>query len=149
MRRSATTTACWSAAGSGATTRIASPIGPAAGPAVRLLTAELETVTTTGEEAEGEVAVRGRCVFGGYEMREHFDFDPNASAFVEDTSGDDEAGAWLRTGDKGWFDAHGHLHLTGRFKEIINRAGEKISPLTIEHALLASCAAESKGSCRS
>ena len=33
---------------------------------------------------------------------------------------------WLRTGDKGWFDAHGRLFLTGRFKEIINRAGEKV-----------------------
>ena len=58
---------------------------------------------------------------GGYERREHLGFDPNEAAFTKH-------GGWLRTGDRGWFDSHRRLHLSGRFKEVINRAGEKISP---------------------
>ena len=34
------------------------------------------------------------------------------------------------------FDDQNRLFLSGRFKEVINRAGEKVSPLTVEHALL-------------
>ena len=71
--------------------------------------------------------VRGPCVIGGYELRAHLGYDPNEAAFLP--------GGWLRTGDKGRIDEHGHVRLTGRFKEIINRAGEKISPLAIEHAV--------------
>ena len=33
-------------------------------------------------------------------------------------------------------DADGYLRLTGRLKEVINRAGEKISPLEVEAVLL-------------
>jgi acyl-CoA synthetase (AMP-forming)/AMP-acid ligase II len=69
----------------------------------------------------GEVVVRGRCVFEGYEPRDHLGFDPNAAALLP--------GGWLRTGDSGWLDDRGYLHLSGRLKEVINRAGEKISPL--------------------
>ena len=43
-----------------------------------------------------------------------------------------ECGRWLRTGDKGSVDTDGYLNLSGRFKEIINRGGEKISPFAIE-----------------
>ena len=38
----------------------------------------------------------------------------------------------LRTGDKGYIDEAGYLQLVGRFKEIINCGGEKISPLEME-----------------
>jgi len=75
---------------------------------------------------EGEVVVRGGPVTAGYEFREHMDADPNGEAFTN---------GWLRTGDKGWLDSDGYLYLSGRFKEIINRAGEKISPFEIEDAL--------------
>ena len=92
--------------------------------------------------------MRGR-VMGGYELRDHLGYDPNEMAFTNRRrrrkgSGDDEedgdeedgGGSWLRTGDKGYFDDQNRLFLSGRFKEVINRAGEKVSPLTVEHALL-------------
>jgi acyl-CoA synthetase (AMP-forming)/AMP-acid ligase II len=43
---------------------------------------------------------------------------------------------WFRTGDIGSFDEEGFLTVRGRLKEIINRGGEKISPMEIEIALL-------------
>ena len=45
-------------------------------------------------------------------------------------------GHWLRTGDLGRLDERGRLVLTGRVKEVINKGGEKISPVEIEAALL-------------
>ena len=52
-------------------------------------------------------------------------------------------GTWTKIGlnntdynDQGAFDADGYLHLTGRLKEIINRGGEKISPLEVDGVLL-------------
>jgi acyl-CoA synthetase (AMP-forming)/AMP-acid ligase II/thioesterase domain-containing protein/acyl carrier protein len=70
----------------------------------------------------GEVVVRGADVFSGYEN------DPatNAECFV---------GEWYRTGDEGVFDADGYLTLTGRIKDIINRGGEKITPLEVDAAI--------------
>jgi acyl-CoA synthetase (AMP-forming)/AMP-acid ligase II/Leucine-rich repeat (LRR) protein len=109
-----------------ATERDLSSVGPPAGADVRVVGSDGAAVAA-GES--GEVIVRGLCCFKGYEQREHLGYDPNDHAFTPD--------GWMRTGDKGWFDDRGHLHLTGRFKELINRAGEKISPLTVEHALLA------------
>ncbi|KAJ1458736.1 hypothetical protein M885DRAFT_512537 [Pelagophyceae sp. CCMP2097] len=83
---------------------------------------------------EGEVCVKGGCVTFGYEVREWMcGQDPNEEAFVGGAFG---PRAWLRTGDKGWVDETGHLHLSGRFKEIINRGGEKISPFQVEDAVL-------------
>eukprot|EP00941_MAST-03F_sp_MAST-3F-sp1_P005153 g5153.t1 len=107
-------------------------VGPAMGPEVRIIQASYITGSKPNflpANEEGEVVVRGDCVFHGYEKREHLGFDPNEHAFLP--------GGWFRTGDKGWIDDQGHIHLTGRFKEVINRAGEKISPLSVEHGLLA------------
>ena len=70
-----------------------------------------------------EVVIRGANVTHGY----HNNPDANAEAF---TSG------WFRTGDQGFLDADGTLTLTGRIKELINRGGEKISPLEVDAALL-------------
>ena len=50
----------------------------------------------------------------------------NAAAFVD---------GYLRTGDRGTLDADGYLSLIGRIKELINRAGEKISPPEIDAVL--------------
>jgi acyl-CoA synthetase (AMP-forming)/AMP-acid ligase II len=43
---------------------------------------------------------------------------------------------WFRTGDQGTFDSDGYLSLTGRLKEIINRGGEKVSPLEVDEVLM-------------
>ncbi len=71
----------------------------------------------------GEVVIRGDNVTKGYENNP----SANASAFTN---------GWFRTGDQGMIDSDGHLSLTGRLKEIINRAGEKISPREVDEALL-------------
>jgi acyl-CoA synthetase (AMP-forming)/AMP-acid ligase II len=73
--------------------------------------------------AVGEVVVRGPNVIDGYENNP----EANATAFVD---------GWFRTGDQGRIDAEGYLALTGRLKELINRGGEKISPLEIDDVLL-------------
>jgi hypothetical protein len=59
--------------------------------------------------------------------------DPNIEAF---SLGGSPPGRMLRTGDKGYLDRDGYLQLVGRFKEIINCGGEKISPLELEDQLL-------------
>ena len=74
-----------------------------------------------GERAE--VVIRGANVTHGY----HNNPDANAEAFTN---------GWFRTGDQGLLDADGTLTLTGRIKELINRGGEKISPLEVDAALL-------------
>jgi acyl-CoA synthetase (AMP-forming)/AMP-acid ligase II len=73
--------------------------------------------------AVGEVAVRGENVMHGYRKNPA----ANAEAF---------ANGWFRTGDSGRIDESGYLTLTGRIKELINRGGEKISPVEIDDALL-------------
>jgi acyl-CoA synthetase (AMP-forming)/AMP-acid ligase II len=42
----------------------------------------------------------------------------------------------IRTGDLGFLDADGYLHLTGREKEIIIRGGVNISPVEIDSLLM-------------
>lgn len=102
-------------------------VGPAMGPDVRVLASHPDAREVASGE-EGEVCVRGACVTGGYLLRDHMPNDPNVEAFTAD--------GMLRTGDKGYVDADGYLQLVGRFKEIINCGGEKVSPLELEDRLL-------------
>lgn len=71
----------------------------------------------------GQVAIRGATVVCGYEDNP----EATRSAFVGD---------WFLTGDQGYLDEDGYLFLAGRLKELINRGGEKISPLEVDDALL-------------
>jgi acyl-CoA synthetase (AMP-forming)/AMP-acid ligase II len=72
----------------------------------------------------GEVVIRGPNVTKGYEANP----EANAKAFTN---------GWFRTGDQGLFDQDGFLLLTGRLKELINRGGEKVSPLEVDGVLSA------------
>jgi oxalate---CoA ligase len=71
----------------------------------------------------GEIVIKGENVMHGYNNNP----EANAEAFVD---------GWFRTGDQGFLDSEGYLALTGRIKELINRGGEKISPLEIDGILL-------------
>ena len=70
----------------------------------------------------GEICVRGYLVMAGYFGQ------PKETAKAIDADG------WLHTGDLGWLDADGNIHLTGRLKELIIRGGENISPAEVEIA---------------
>ena len=72
---------------------------------------------------DGEVAVRGPSV-----VDEYLDNPAATAASFRD--------GWFRTGDVGKLSADGYLTLVGRVKELINRAGEKISPYEVEEVLL-------------
>lgn len=71
----------------------------------------------------GEVCIRGPNVTKGYKNNP----EANKAAFRF---------GWFHTGDVGFLDADGYLHLVGRIKELINRGGEKISPIEVDDVLL-------------
>ncbi|CAL5185251.1 unnamed protein product [Lathyrus oleraceus] len=71
----------------------------------------------------GEICIRGENVTKGYKNNK----EANTAAFLFD---------WFHTGDIGYFDSDGYLHLVGRIKELINRGGEKISPIEVDAVLL-------------
>jgi acyl-CoA synthetase (AMP-forming)/AMP-acid ligase II len=42
---------------------------------------------------------------------------------------------WLRTGDLGYVDDDGYVYIVGRRNDVINRGGDKIYPVEVEHVL--------------
>ena len=96
-------------------------VGLAAGPEVAIMD---QAGRLLAPEARGEVVIRGANVTRGYENNP----EANAAAFAH---------GWFRTGDQGVIDGDGHLTLTGRLKEIINRGGEKIAPREVDDVLMA------------
>ena len=95
-------------------------VGKPAGPEVCIMDVQ-GNIQNNGEE--GEVCIRGENVTIGYENND----DANKSSFIN---------GWFRTGDQGFFDNDGYLKISGRLKEIINRGGEKVSPLEIDNVLM-------------
>ena len=95
-------------------------VGIATGVAIAIASGD-GVLLPTGQR--GEVVIRGEQVTPGYRSNDA----ANAEAFRD---------GWFRTGDEGYLDSDGYLFITGRLKEIINRAGEKIAPREIEDALL-------------
>ncbi|MBA0053872.1 long-chain fatty acid--CoA ligase [Streptomyces sp. AJS327] len=72
---------------------------------------------------DSEVLVGGRVVFGSYWM------DPEATRVAL-------RDGWLATGDLGYLDDDGYLHLVGRKKDIlVTSAGENVSPAALEDRL--------------
>lgn len=100
-------------------------VGIAAGPQVRVASETQDKLLANGET--GEVVICGPNVTPGYESNP----DANAKAFFEI-----DGERWFRTGDQGVHDDEGYLRITGRLKEIINRGGEKISPLEVDEVLM-------------
>ena len=98
-------------------------VGKEAGPKVRIAH-EVEDRLVAGT---GEVVISGPNVTPGYEGNP----EANAKSFFMA-----DGARWFRTGDQGAFDGDGYLQLTGRLKEIINRGGEKISPLEVDGVLM-------------
>lgn len=97
-------------------------VGLPAGPEVRIAH-EIENRLIYGV---GEISISGLNVTPGYEANP----EANKKNFFEA-----DGKRWFRTGDQGRFDEDGFLSLTGRLKEIINRGGEKISPLEVDGIL--------------
>jgi long-chain acyl-CoA synthetase len=71
---------------------------------------------------EGEIVIRGPMLMKGYWNK------PEETAEVI-------RGGWLHTGDIGYVDEDGYFWITDRKKDLIIKAGENISPRTIEEVL--------------
>lgn len=82
--------------------------------------ADPDTGAPVPQGVPGEICVRGYVVMQGYYGQ------PEETARAIDSEG------WLHTGDIGWLDEAGNVHLEGRLKELIIRGGENISPKEIE-----------------
>jgi long-chain acyl-CoA synthetase len=88
-------------------------------PNVRLRIAEADP-----ETGQGEIQAKGPNVFAGYR---HLP-DKTAEVFTED--------GWFRTGDLGYIDREGYLHIVGRASSRITLpGGEKVWPERIEQVL--------------
>jgi cyclohexanecarboxylate-CoA ligase len=75
-----------------------------------------------GPNEEGELRLIAPQMFLGY-----LDRGLNGDAF--------DADGYFRTGDLGFFDEDGYVHVVGRLKDVINRKGENISAKEIEDEL--------------
>lgn len=101
-------------------TRYAAVGRPVPGCQVRITAAEQVP------EGLGEVQVRGPNVFSAYRHRP----EETAKAFTDD--------GWYRTGDLGYLDGDGYLHLQGRASTlIVTAAGENVQPEAVEAAYAA------------
>jgi fatty-acyl-CoA synthase len=80
------------------------------------------TSHTLPADEKGMVLYQGPNLFSGY-----LDAAETARSFTPD--------GWLITGDVGFIDTQGRLHLSGRAKDLIIRGGHNIDPKVIEDAL--------------
>ncbi|MGW6055521.1 AMP-binding protein [Streptomyces sp. NPDC055189] len=90
---------------------------PLSGHEVRIID---EAAKTCAARNIGEVWVRGPSVARGYVG----DSDATAETFGRD--------GWLRTGDRGYLDEDGALHITGRSKDVLVVNGRNIDPQSVE-----------------
>ena len=95
-------------------------VGIPAGPEVCIMD-EKDKILDQGEI--GEICIKGDNVTLGYDNNP----EANKNSFTN---------GWFRTGDQGYFDQNGYLKISGRLKEIINKGGEKISPLEVDNVLM-------------
>lgn len=88
------------------------------GTEARIVDPNIDTEKGAGEI--GEIWVRGPQMMGGY----FANAEATRAAFSPD--------GWLRTGDTGFFDAHGYLHLVDRLKELIKVNAYQVAPTELE-----------------
>ncbi|MCK1473705.1 amino acid adenylation domain-containing protein [Bradyrhizobium sp. 197] len=100
--------------------RKAGSVGRAAGPEIAIMD---ETGRTLASGEHGEIMLRGPNMSRGY-------YNDEAATQAAFRNG------WFRTGDLGYLDSDGYLFIVGRIKDVINRGGQKISPLEVEEVLL-------------
>jgi acyl-CoA synthetase (AMP-forming)/AMP-acid ligase II len=88
---------------------------------------EVKILDEAGKEVpqgkEAEICIKGENVTKGYLNNPA----ANASSFTKD--------GFFRTGDQGKQDADGYVIITGRIKELINKGGEKISPIELDNVV--------------
>jgi acyl-CoA synthetase (AMP-forming)/AMP-acid ligase II len=89
---------------------------------VELRAADLETGAVLPAGEIGEIQVRSASVMAGY-----LPDAANAEAFTAD--------GWYRTGDVGWLEPEGWVHLTDRAKEMIKVSGFQVAPAELEAVL--------------
>jgi len=75
------------------------------------------------QDSEAEICIRGENVTKGYLNNP----EANKSSFTRD--------GFFRTGDQGKKDENGYVIITGRIKELINKGGEKISPVELDNVI--------------
>ncbi|TEY82596.1 hypothetical protein BOTCAL_0028g00170 [Botryotinia calthae] len=95
-------------------------VGIGQGVEVRILDGEGEEVPIG---TEGEISIRGENVTKGYLNNEK----ANKESFTKE--------GFFRTGDQGKMDKDRYVFITGRIKELINKGGEKISPIELDNVL--------------
>jgi acyl-CoA synthetase (AMP-forming)/AMP-acid ligase II len=100
--------------------RLPGSVGVGQGVEVKILDQDGNEVE---QGAEAEICIRGENVTKGYLNNQ----DANKSSFTED--------GFFRTIDQGKMDNDGYIFITGRIKELINKGGEKISPVEIDNVL--------------
>lgn len=88
---------------------------------------EIKIFDNEGKEqpagAEGEVCVKGEHVTCSY-------WNESVERFAQDFNSE-----YFRTGDAGYLDEDGYIHLKSRIKEMINVGGKKVSPMEVEDVL--------------
>jgi long-chain acyl-CoA synthetase len=88
---------------------------------VELRVADLDTGATLPPGGIGEIQARSPSVMAGYLPEE-----ATAEAFAD---------GWYRTGDVGWLEPEGWVHLTDRCKEMIKVRGFQVAPAELEAVL--------------
>ncbi len=92
------------------------------GPIVKGIEVRLDNLNK--ETGEGEIVVNTPCVMRGYYKNE----EATREVFTED--------GWFRTGDLGFIEPDGYIHIKGRLKNmILGPSGENIYPEEIESVL--------------
>jgi len=90
-------------------------------PGVELRIADLDRGRVLAPGEVGEIQVRSPSVMAGY--------------LPESASAEAFADGWYRTGDVGWLEPEGWVHLTDRAKEMIKVNGFQVAPAELEGVL--------------